>query len=172
MHALTLPILGILVLFLGRRLFWLSVAALGFVIGMESAPQLFPQQPTIYVFVFALILGVIGALIAVLLQEIAIGIAGFFFGGHLSVVLANALGFAHSGTLWIVFLVGGVLGAILMLAFFGWGLIILSSLLGAHLIVESVHLPSATKMLLFLGLVICGIVVQASLPQRRRVAVE
>ena len=38
-------LIGVVILFFGRKLFWLCVAAIGFAAGVEVAPQLI-QQPS------------------------------------------------------------------------------------------------------------------------------
>src|SRR5580692_6917393 len=79
LHSLT-PIaaivVGILLLFLGRKLFWLFVAAIGFVVGAEVAATMFPHQSE-WVLIFGVVLGLIGALVAILVQKVAIGVGGF-----------------------------------------------------------------------------------------------
>jgi Domain of unknown function (DUF4203) len=167
-HPWVLLVLGILLLFLGRKLFWFSVAAIGFVFGIEMAPELFPRQPELQVIIFAIVLGIVGALVALLLQRLAIALAGFFFGAHTGVALAHALLFYHAQYYWIYFIAGGVAGAIVMVAFFDWGLIILSSLVGAHLIVGAVPLAATFKLALFVALAIVGILVQAAIIGKRR----
>jgi len=172
MNQAILLLLGILILLLGRRLFWLSVAALGFTLGVQMAPELFPHQPEIYVMAFGIFLGILGALLALLLQKIAISVAGFFFGGHLSVVLGHAFAIYRPEYFWLFFVTGGVLGAILMAGFFDWTLIFLSSILGAQLIVDALHFTPAMKLLCFVILAAVGIVFQASLIARRRPVVK
>jgi hypothetical protein len=61
----------------------------------------------------------------------------------------------------VVFLTGGVLGAILVAAAFEWALILLSSLAGASILVEVLTLRRPVAILLFLGLAALGVVVQA-----------
>jgi hypothetical protein len=62
---------------------------------------------------------------------------------------------------WIPFLVGGVIGAALMIYIFDWALIFFSSISGAHLIIHSFHTNRAMTAVLFIALVVVGIVVQA-----------
>jgi hypothetical protein len=160
---------GLLLLFLGRRLFWLFVAVAGFVVGVEAAPYLLPHQTELFTLVVALVLGVIGALLALFLQKVAIAIGGFVGGGYLAAVLCAPLlggaGMRYPGA-WLCFLVGGILGAILMMVFFNWALIILSSLQGAHLILRGLPTPHHYFPILFVILAIIGIVVQASTYRR------
>ena len=115
----------------------------------------------------------------------AVAIAGFLSGGYVASVLCAPLlggsGIAYPGA-WLCFVIGGVLGAVLMLAFFNWALIILSSLSGAHLIfrgltgLDTKHGARALlhgflarphyASILFLILVIIGIAVQAAMYRR------
>ena len=72
---LPIPILSVLIgaviLFFGRKLFWLCVAAAGFVAGAEIAPHLVHEPSPLLQLTVALVLGLIGALLAFLLQKIA-----------------------------------------------------------------------------------------------------
>ncbi|MDQ3197772.1 MAG: DUF4203 domain-containing protein, partial [Verrucomicrobiota bacterium] len=133
-------LLGIALLLLGRRLFWLFVAALGFAIGLQIAPHLSQNPPLWLSLVLSLGLGLIGALLALLFQKIAITIAGFLVGGRVAVAIAASLILNHSHYTAITFVVGAILGAILLHALFDWALIIFSSVEGARLIADAVHL--------------------------------
>src|ERR1041385_6355086 len=85
MHS-SLPIISVLVglalLLFGRRLFWLFVAALGFAIGLQLAPYLSQNPPLWLSLLLSLGLGLLGALLAVVLQKLAIAIAGFLVGAR------------------------------------------------------------------------------------------
>jgi len=59
--------------------------------------------------------------------------------------------------------IGGILGALLLLALFDWVLILLSSVEGAHLIGNGIVLPQSGAVLLFVALVVIGVVVQGSM---------
>lgn len=172
---LSLPIISVLVgaalLLFGRRLFWLFVAALGFAIGLQLAPYLSHNPPLWLSLLLSLGLGLLGALVAFLLQKLAIGIAGFLVGGRLALALAAAFLADHAHYSTVTFVIGGILGAILLLALFDWALIIFSSIEGARLIGDAVHLPSSGTTVLIVVLAIFGILVQAMMfrsRQRRR----
>jgi hypothetical protein len=170
---LVLVIGGALLLLLGRKLFWLSVAVIGFVVGAELAVRYLPNQSEIVRLVVEIGIGLIGALLAIFMQELAIGIAGFLLGGELGILLGRALAFYRPEYWWLFFLVAGIIGAILMVSFFDWGLIILSSLAGARLIMDAVpHIHYAERAAGFAVLAVLGIAVQASLLRRRRVVVR
>src|SRR2546423_6852692 len=92
---LPIPILSVLigasVLFFGRRLFWLCVAAVGFAAGVEFAPHLMHEPSPVLLLSVAVVLGLIGALLALFLQKIAIAVAGFLAGGKLAVGVVGAV---------------------------------------------------------------------------------
>jgi hypothetical protein len=173
MMNLSVPTVGVLVgvaiLLLGRRLFWLFVAAIGFILGAQIAAQ-FTHQPasSTVVLVVAILFGIVGGLLAILLQMITIGIAGFIAGGRIATGLSAAF-FAHPLRNEIIFLIGGILGAILFIALFDWALIFFSSVEGAHLITSAIVLPQTGRVILFIVLVVIGIGVQSSMlsPARR-----
>src|SRR4051795_10099770 len=81
-------IVGVIILLFGRRLFWLCVAAVGFAAGVELAPHIATQPSTLLALSFALVLGFLGALLAIFLQKVAIAIVGFLGGGKLATAFA------------------------------------------------------------------------------------
>src|SRR6516164_9389471 len=88
-------LVGVAILLLGRKLFWLFVAALGFVFGSQIAAQVTHQPASApVVLLVAIALGIVGAVLAILLQKIAIGVAGFIAGGRIALGLSAAV-FAH-----------------------------------------------------------------------------
>ena len=162
---LPIPILSILIgaviLFFGRRIFWLCVAAVGFAAGMQVAPHLMHEPTPVLQLSIAIVFGFIGALLALFLQKIAIAIAGFLAGGKLAMALVAA--FIAEGARYpgIAFVIGGIIGAILLLALFDWALIVMSSVVGAYLIGQTIVLPQTGATILFIALAAVGIVVQA-----------
>ena len=109
-----------------------------------------------------LALGIIFALLAIFLEFIAIGIAGFLGGGYVLLSIAGMLGFDRGVLTWVVFTIGGILGVILVAFLFNWALITISSLAGASLIVAAFGLTAATAGLVYFGLVIAGVLIQGS----------
>jgi hypothetical protein len=167
-------LIGAVVLLFGRKLFWLCVAAIGFAAGVEMAPHLVHEPSALLQLTIALVLGLIGALLAIFLQKIAIAILGFLAGGKLAGAIAAAF-FVHYGQYsTIIFVTGGILGAILLLVLFDWALIVVSSLIGAHLIVyqSAIVLPQSGSTVLFLGLAVIGILVQAASLRRSRATID
>jgi hypothetical protein len=163
-------ILGALLLVAGRKLFWLFVGAAGFLTGIQLATR-FWQGPDLLAIVVGLVIGVIFALLAIVLQGLVIGAAGFLIGGYILMVLASMFGMDLAGaTTWIVYIVGGVIGVILISLLFDWALIILSSLAGASLILQSFLPQNAAGGILFFILFLLGVLIQGSILRRDRAA--
>ena len=170
----SIPILsvaiGAAILLFGRSLFWLCVAAVGFAAGVEMALVLAQQPSPLLALTFALVLGFIGALLALFLQKLAIGLVGFLAGGKLATAIAATFLVHHLTYSVITFVFGGILGAVLLLLVFDWALIVLSAVLGAYLIQSAVVLPPAGTAILFTGLTLLGIIVQTMATRRTRAA--
>jgi hypothetical protein len=154
--------IGAVILLFGRKLFWLCVAAVGFAAGVEIAPHLIREPSTLLALTFALVLGFIGALLALFLQKVAIAIAGFLAGGKLALAMATAFFVQLASHPGITFLVGGIIGALLLLIVFDWALIVLSSVVGAYLIQSAITLPTSGSTALFVVLAAIGMVVQVT----------
>ncbi|MBA3833700.1 MAG: DUF4203 domain-containing protein [Chthoniobacterales bacterium] len=173
---MTLPVpvisllLGAVLLLFGRRLFWLFVAAVGFAIGLEVVPYIVQHPPPWLALTAGIALGLLGAVLALLVQKIAIAVAGFLVGGHIATALMAAFVATHAQYSGLTFIIGGIIGALLLLALFGWAIILFSSIAGAELIVSSLHIPASGSTILFIALTIVGVVVQAALLGRRGAA--
>src|SRR5437588_6409338 len=147
-------LLGVVILFFGRRLFWLCVAAAGFAVGVEIAPQLVHEPSSVLALVIAIVFGVLGALLALFLQKVAIAVLGFLAGGKLASAIAAAFFVHYAQYSTIIFVLGGIIGAILLLAVFNWALIVVSSFIGAYLIQSAIVLPPIGSTLVFVALAI------------------
>ena len=172
-------LLGVLLLAFGRRLFWLFVGAVGFVGGVQFANRFMQGTADETVVIFSLIVGLVSAVMAIALRKIALGAAGFLVGGYLLMTGLAVSGQEHQVALavgsggqqlapWLAFLVGGLLGAVLMNALFVWTLIVLSSMSGAALICESLRLGTQTISIIFTILVFIGVLAQSGLMRRAR----
>lgn len=155
-------LIGVIVLFFGRRLFWLCVAAVGFAAGVELAPHLIHEPTPLLALTIALVLGFIGALLAIFLQKLAVAVAGFIAGGKLAMAIGAAFFVQHANYSGITFVVGGIVGAILLLVLFDWALIFLSAVVGAYMIQSTIVLPQTGATILFIGLAAIGVIVQAA----------
>ena len=161
---------GVLLVLLGRRLFWLFVGLLGFFAGFSLAARYFAEQPAWMTLLIALACGLIGILIAIFLQRVAIAIAGFLAGGMFATNILEITGWQLDPT--IAYIIAGILGAVLLSVLFEWALIFFSSLTGAMLITRSITLQPSIETGLIILLVVIGIVIQSRIRPRRVVATE
>jgi ammonia channel protein AmtB len=159
---------GALLLVLGRKLFWLFVAASGFVAGLLAATRLLNVEPEWAALLIGLAVGVVGAFAAVVIQRIAIGVAGFLAGAFVAATLAGAVGFERGAGFWTALVVGGVTGAILVAVTFDWALIFLSSLAGGSAIMEGLGAPLPYAWIGVLMLCIVGVLIQTAIKQNER----
>ncbi len=156
-------ILGIAMLTMGRRLYWLFLGGVGFVFGYDMAKQMIHGQQQSVIFIIAICAGITGALLAVLFQKIAILLGGFLAGGYLFVELMKELGAGAGIPHWLLFILGGVIGALLMKVLFNWALIVLSSFMGSALMLRAFHFGQQLPVLLFALVFLLGIAVQGGL---------
>jgi hypothetical protein len=164
-------LLGIVMLLFGRKLFWLFVAAIGFIVAMDLTMRLFPGSGavTVVALVAGLVAGVIGALLAIFLQQAAVGVVGFLAGGYIVLGLLDIFGLGQMTTLaWVLAFVGAIVGLVLALGLLEWALILLSSLSGASLIDQSIDLSRPVTVLVFVVALVVGIVVQAGMLGQER----
>ncbi len=153
-------VVGLAVLVMGRRLFWMAVGVIGFVFGLGLGIQLTDGQADWLVLFVALLGGIVGAVLAIWLQKLAVGVAGFLLGGYLAMWLLELLGVDPTMWAWLIFVAGGVVGVILVLSLLEFALIGLSALIGAAVIVQVFPLSPTLAGVLFVALTIVGIVVQ------------
>ena len=161
-------ILGLIELFFGRRLFWLFVAIAGFLIGYFLAPAIVPSMSGALRVLIGIGIGIAFGLLAMVFTRFMVALAGFFLVGPAAVLLIRYLGAsAASGSAlyWIAYAIGGVIGFVLLWAFFDWALIILTSLAGAGAIVRGIagltSVSSTWQVILFVVMAVIGIIFQA-----------
>ena len=154
-------IIGGALLLFGRKLFWLFVGSIGFVIGIQVATRFFHGSELIAI-IAGLVLGIIFAVLAIFLESIAIGIAGFLGGGYIFLSIAGLFSLDKGPVTWIAFIIGGIIGVTLISFLFDWALIGISSLAGASMVVSGFNFRTAASDLIFLVLFITGVLIQGS----------
>lgn len=154
---------GLLLLVLGRKLFWLFSGLVGFLLGLNLAQQYFPAFSPINLVLIASALGALGAVLAVMLQKVAIGLMGFLAGGYLVYLLLPTFSLQLGDLIWLFVILGGILGALLASSMFDWALIIISSALGANVIVSQLVMPQPFPVVGTIALFIFGLIVQNKL---------
>lgn len=158
--AILNALVGAALLFFGRKVFWLFVAGAGFVAGTSLATNTL-NSPEWLNIIIGIGVGLVAALLAVFMQRFAFGLAGFLAAGYIALQLLPLINLENSWVPWLVFISGGIIGAILVGAFLDWALIILSSLAGSSLVIGSLNLPQGFGVIAIIILVVVGISVQA-----------
>ncbi len=164
-------LLGIGLLVAGRKLFWLFVAAAGFVLGAQIVIRSLNGPEWLGV-VVGIVVGLVFAALAVFVRSAAIGIAGFIAGASIVVGLAELFTRNTGGFSWLLYIVGGILGIVLVMLLFNWALITLSSLGGAALLSRELAaagvLPPSLAGVVFVILAILGVIIQAVAMSREK----
>jgi hypothetical protein len=161
-------LVGILLLVLGRKIFWLFVAGIGFLTAFSLVTQLTEIQQDWLILIIALAAGAVGALLAIFMQQVAIAVGGFLAGGYIVLGLLTLLELNLPSLSWVIALVGGALGAILTLLLFDWALIFLSSLSGATVIVQSLELTGNLATIVLIVALLAGVFIQSALLDREQ----
>jgi MFS family permease len=154
---------GLLLLFLGRKAIWMFVAIVGFLLGVKYAPQLLPDQSQSVILTVSLIAGLLGALLAVLLQKFAVGLTGLLAGGYVTYYFLQTNAAALGQSQWILIALGALVGAILAGSLFDWAMILVTSVTGAVLIDQGLNIQNAYSYIVIIGLVLLGIIVQTKM---------
>lgn len=157
LRLLTMTV-GALLLFAGRRLYWVYVGAAGFLIGIDYAPMLFRDGPPWASAVAAIGLGLAFAIIAVFARYAGAALAGFAIGARFGAVATAALGLQEPHVLAVAIAVIGGLAAILV---YDPALVVLSSLAGAVLVTDGLGLGEGTHGTAWiLGWTVFGVLAQ------------
>jgi len=161
-------LLGCTVLLAGRNIFWLFIAVIGFLLGTELAQLWLADQPLWLVLAAGIVLGLAGAVLAVVYERVAFALAGFYAVAFLVITHADKPGFVNMPAYMPY--VAGAFGALLAVLLTDWTIIVLSALAGAAAIVSVFALQTLVETVSFLALAVIGILVQWSLFTRRRQA--
>lgn len=160
---------GAVLLVAGRKLYWFFTAAVGMIAGILLSGILLDAENMTWRTIFAVVGAVLGAILAVALQKIAIGIVGFVAGGLGAIFLWRILELPEEGRMLLLpFILGGIIAAVLVILAFEYGLIILTSWGGATLISRELSATSQeidfngwVGAAVLFGLLLAGVVIQA-----------
>jgi hypothetical protein len=153
-------VIGGILLFLGRELNFLFAAAMAAFIGLRLTPLLPPQWHGWADYAFMAVLAVVAAVITLLNERVGYFLSGFLAGGYFLVE------YYEPGVLTlplIPFLVGGMIGSIIIGIFTEWALMIVSCLIGAYYVTNLFRLSSTAEILVGSGLFIIGALTQVIL---------
>lgn len=152
--------LGAVLLLAGRRVFWLVLAVLGFLVGFHLARQGLNIEDPGMALALGLVAGLAGALLAVVVQKLAVVLAGLALGGAGAWWLADQWALA-SGARWLAVAVGVALGAALALWLFDAALVVLSAMAGAYLLVRAFEPAPLAASIALVILSLLGVAIQA-----------
>ena len=123
------------------------------------------------VMIAALVLGgVLGFVLAFFVQKVAVVLSGVLGGGYAGYALAEYMGWLQQGFPWIPVIICAVLGIILAHFVLKWALTVLSSVVGAYLLVGAFALSPALAAPLVIVLAAGGIWFQASSDRPKKAA--
>lgn len=141
----------------GRTLFWFFIGAVGFLAGLTAGTILLSEY-AVWITVFAAFgCGILGIVLAVVLQRAAFALAGFYAAGYLVFVMTRSL---PETTSLALALAGGVVGALLVAVLTDRGIIVVSSLAGSGAVVAGLAWDGIAAVAAFVGLAASGILFQ------------
>lgn len=169
-----IPILQIVfafaMLLLGRKLFWVFVGSVGFVVATELAIAYFSNQPGWLMILVGLAVGLIGALLALFFQTGAIAFAGILGGGYLGMLVIQYLSITNPAIRFASLLIGAFLGLAALIVVFDYGLIAISSLTGSLVITEMIGLAGFKFWILVVAITLLGSSIQLKQFQNEELA--
>lgn len=134
---------------------------MGFFLATTLVAGLLPDLGQQWSVVVALALGIAGAVLALLVQRIAISVAGFVLGAYATFAVLDAWAIASGGLQIALVVIGGIVVASLAAWLFEVAVIALSSLVGAGLVVSATGLTDLPLAAVFLILAVLGISLQS-----------
>jgi hypothetical protein len=159
---------GALLLLFGRRLYWLFAAVVGFVVAFLLAGRLAPELSESAALLVSVAAGVVGAVVTVFAHKILLSLIGGLAGGLIALWQVQVLG-VERGVAWLLAaLLGAVIGAWLVSSLFDFALALLSSLLGAQLLLDAWPVDRQWLLPAYCGLVALGLFFQLIRGRRRR----
>lgn len=156
-------VLGIVLLAAGRRLFWLALGAVGFLVGFELAGRLLDLDAGLVQLLVGVGAGVLGIFLAIFLQRLAIAVLGFVVGGTSALSVFDTTPEVFAAADALVFLVGGIVVALVAAFLFEIALVGLSALAGAALVAGAAGLDDLAFTVATFLLALVGIAIQAGL---------
>jgi hypothetical protein len=158
-------IIGGILLFLGRELNFIFAGAMAGLLAYRLTPLLPPTWPSWSDAAFMITLGLIAAILVLLNERAGYFLSGFLAGGFFLVeyyapnVLAVPL---------LPFIIGGVIGALILGLLTEWALILVSAAIGASYILNLFVLDPTAEILVGAGLFIIGALTQVIIMQSQK----
>ena len=155
-------IIGVVFLFAGRELNFFFAAAMAALIGLRLTPLLPAQWPAWSDYAFMLGLALLAAATCLRSERIGYFLSGFLVGSYFLVE------YYEPGVLTLPllpFLVGGVIGSVIIGIFTEWALMLVSCLVGAYFLTGLFTLSPTAELLVGGGLFVIGALTQVIMRQ-------
>ena len=155
-------VIGGVFLFLGRELNFFFAAGMAALIGLRLTPLLPPQWPAWSDYAFMLGLALLAAAICIRKERIGYFLSGLLVGSYFLVE------YYEPGVLTLPllpFLVGGVIGSVIIGIFTEWALMLVSCLVGAYFLTGLFTLSPTAELLVGGGLFVIGALTQVIMRQ-------
>lgn len=158
-------VLGGILLFLGHELNFLFAGGMGALIGFRLLPILPAGWPGWSEPVFIAGLAIIAAVVTLTSERFGYFLSGFLTGGYFLVE------YYEPGVLTLPllpFVIGGVIGSLIMGIFTEWALIIVSCLAGVYFLMGLFVLSPTAETLVGAGLFVIGAITQALIKRMQK----
>lgn len=160
--SLILLVLGIVILLFGQRLVVLLIAAAAFYIVAQAAKKYFGDASRTTVLVISSLAGIAAGIFTKFFRNIAVMVGGYTIVGFVLSAHAGDWGIKQENERF-VFVIGGVIGSLLVSFALNVGLRAISSILGAVLILQYFHLDEGAGKWLAILLALVGFLIQSGL---------
>jgi len=156
---------GVVILFLGRELNFLFSAAMAAFLGIRLTHFLPASWPSWADLAFLAGLAILGAALTLIERRVGYYVSGFLVGGF----IFNEIYAPGSTAIPLLpFVVGSVLGAVILGLLGEWGMIVVSCLIGSYLIYGILPLVGTVKTLAIAGIFVVGAIAQVIIFQMQQ----
>ena len=153
---------GLLLCFLGKRVLWLFLGALGFFLTYNLVLAYLPGLPERSVMILSVAGGALVGALVLLAEKGVVWIGGLLGGGYAGALILQFVQPSAHGIPWPAIALGALLGLLTARFLVNLGLAVLTSAVGAALL--AVLLPAEQyRMILFVIMFMLGLVVQSGL---------
>jgi hypothetical protein len=158
----------------GRRLYLLVLGLVGFAAGWWLALKLGLVQadllarPSLSALLIGIGVGLLCVLLTFIVQKIVLFAAGFGLGALVGLLAIERFDPQWQGFEWLAVLLLALLTAFAVQGLFPIALVVLSSLLGASLVVQASGIQGPGAALLFVALLVVGLGAQTAVGKRPR----
>ena len=158
-------IAGAMILFLGRELSFLFSAAMAAFLGARLTPLLPSTWPSWSATAFVITLAVLAAILTAMNESAGFYVSGFLIGGYAftEYFAPNSLSIPL-----LPFIVGSVLGAVIIGLLTDWSMIIVSTFIGTYLIYGILPWFGTARTLASAGIFIVGALAQVVIFQMQK----